>query len=253
METIHILGVKVHNLSMDETLQEIDRLILSGGSHLIVTLGVEMVMHAQKDTEFRDIVNSASLVVPDSVGILWAGKKAGVRLKCRVPGIDIINAMSRKSEKYPWRVFLLGAKPGVTDKAVEKIREKYPGFNCVGTYHGYFDEDNEAIEQIRKADPQLLLIGMGFPAQEKWFHRNRYKLGDMVAIGVGGSFDVLSGNIKRAPDIFRKTGLEWFYRLITQPSRIGRMTALPAFVIKMLFLGNSNNGTNDTRKRSDGK
>ncbi|MCD4783076.1 MAG: WecB/TagA/CpsF family glycosyltransferase [Candidatus Eremiobacteraeota bacterium] len=242
MDTIHILGTKVHNLSMDETLDEIDNLIQSGGAHLIVTLGVEMVMHAQKDAEFREIVNNASLVVPDSVGILWAGKKSGVKLKGRAPGIDIINRMTGEAKKYPWRVFLLGAKPGVTDKASRIIKEKHPDFNCVGTYHGYFKDDDEAIEQIKKANPQLLLIGMGFPAQEKWFHRNRDKLGDMVAIGVGGSFDVLSGNIKRAPAFFQKTGLEWFYRLITQPSRFHRMTAIPAFVIKVLFSGNSNRG-----------
>ena len=237
MKQISILGLKVHNLSMKETLDKIDSLIKQGGSHLLVTLGVEMVMAAQEDSEFRDIVNDASLVVPDSVGILWAAKKNGTPLKERVPGVEIIQRIAEENQKYNRRVFFLGAKPGVAKAASEKLKEKYPGFYPVGEHHGYFKDDNEVLPKIQESNPDLILVALGFPAQEKWFCRNRDKLGNSVCIGVGGSFDVISGKIKRAPLFFRKLGLEWFYRLITEPKRITRMMALPAFVIKVLFKG----------------
>jgi len=237
MESISLLGVKVNNLSIDEILETIDSFIKNGGSHLIVTLGVEMVMAAQSDKEYRDVINGASLVVPDSVGILWAAKRKGILLKERAPGIEIIERAASESGKFPWRTFFLGASPDVAKTAAEKLKEKYPDFNWVGEHHGYFDKDEEVIRKIREARSEIVYIAMGFPAQEKWFQKNRELLGNIVAIGVGGSFDVLSGSIKRAPTFFRKLGMEWFYRLVTQPGRILRMMALPAFVLKVLIKG----------------
>lgn len=237
METFSLMGLKVNNVSMEETLEHIDNLIKSGGSHLVVTLGVEMVMWAQNDEDFRNIVNSASLVTPDSSGILWASKKAGHPLKERVPGVEIIEAAAKNADRFPWRTFLLGAKPGVAKLAGERLKEKYASFNLVGVYHGYFKDDDEAIEKIRDAAPQLIFVAMGFPAQEKWFWRNKERLGNIVAVGVGGSFDVLSGNIKRAPAIFRKFGVEWLYRLLKEPRRIKRMAVLPKFVLRVILKG----------------
>ncbi len=237
MEKTYILGVKVNNLSMDETLEEMNRLIKSGGSHLLVTLGVEMVMAAQKDEEFKSIVNDASLVVPDSVGIIWAAKRAGKKLRERVPGVEIIDRVAATSDKYDWKAFFLGAKPGVAREAAEKLESKYPNFKWVGEHHGYFKDDGEILEKINKTKPNLIFVAMGFPAQEKWFIKHREKLGNSIVIGVGGSFDVISGRIKRAPIFYRKLGLEWFHRLITEPKRIVRMMALPLFVLNIIFKG----------------
>ena len=237
MDKISVLGVKVYNLSMDETLEEMNRLIKSGGSHLLVTLGVEMVMAAQKNEVFKNTVNNASLVVPDSVGIIWAAKKSGKMLKERVPGVEIIDKVAATAEKYGWKAFFLGAKPGVAKEAAEKLKSKYPHFKWVGEHHGYFKEDDEVLKKISETKPNLIFVALGFPAQEEWFERNRKKLGNSVVIGVGGSFDVISGRIKRAPMLYRKLGLEWFHRLITEPKRIIRMMALPAFVLKVIFKG----------------
>jgi N-acetylglucosaminyldiphosphoundecaprenol N-acetyl-beta-D-mannosaminyltransferase len=237
METGSLFGLKVHKLTMDQALQEIDSLVRGGGAHLVVTLGVEMVMRAEKDPEFFQAVNGASLVIPDSVGILWACRKTGFPLPERLPGIDVLTRAARQAEKYPWRVFFLGAKPGTAEEAARRMKEEYPAFNVAGFHHGYFQDDGPVIDRIREAGTQVLFIAMGSPAQEKWFLKNRDRLGNVVAIGVGGSLDVLSGSVKRAPAFFRNLGLEWLHRLISEPSRMGRMAALPAFVIKVLIKG----------------
>jgi N-acetylglucosaminyldiphosphoundecaprenol N-acetyl-beta-D-mannosaminyltransferase len=237
MESVRICGLKVNNVSMNQALEEIDRMVREGGTHLVVTLGVEMVMRSDNDREFIDIVNNASLVVPDSVGILWAGRRAGCKLSERVPGIDILTGAASQSERYKWNVFFLGAKPGVAEKAAENIKKDYPDFRIVGTHHGFFDNDEEIIEKIKSADTNILFVALGSPYQEKWFEKNRKRFGNIIALGVGGSFDVISGTVKRAPVFMRKLGLEWFYRLVTQPSRLVRMLALPRFAIRVLLKG----------------
>mgnify|MGYP000104496427 CR=1 FL=1 len=194
-------------------------------------------MRSEQNAGFKKIVNDAALVVPDSVGVVWACRRAGAAIKERVPGIDILYAAARENSRFPWRIFFLGALPGVAEAAAEKLRSDYPGFNVVGTHHGYFKDNLEVIEKIKAASPDVLFIAMGSPAQEEWFVRNAGKLGNVVAIGVGGSFDVASGNLKRAPAIFQRLGLEWLHRLITQPSRIYRMLVLPVFAIKVILAG----------------
>lgn len=239
MESTSIFGLKVNNLSMAETLEAIDGLIRSGEPSLVVTLGVEMVMKAQEDHQFKEIVNKAQLVVPDSAGVLWACKKSGLNMKERVPGVDIIENAAKEAKKYPWRTFFLGAKPGIADTAMKKLQEKYPHFNCVGQHHGYFtpQEEESVIQKIMDAKTQLLCIALGFPRQEIWFDGNKHKLKGVTAMGVGGSFDVISGNITRAPMTYRKLGLEWLYRLLKEPSRASRMMALPVFALRVLFKG----------------
>ncbi|MFP4498130.1 MAG: WecB/TagA/CpsF family glycosyltransferase [Vulcanimicrobiota bacterium] len=235
-----IFGLNIHRVTLDETMELIDNMVKQGGAHLVVTLGVEMIMRAQNDPEFANIVNEASLVVPDSVGVLWSCKKGGFALKERVPGVDILYSSARNREKYPWKVFFLGAKPGTAERAKEKIEKEFPGYQVVGTHHGYFREDREVIDIIRDANPDILFIALGSPFQEKWFMKNRHQLGDIVALGVGGSLDVVSGEARRAPVFFQKMGLEWFYRLVTQPARFKRMLVLPAFAIKVLIEGTDN-------------
>jgi N-acetylglucosaminyldiphosphoundecaprenol N-acetyl-beta-D-mannosaminyltransferase len=239
METVQVCGLKVNDVTMQQALDSIDRMVSEGGAHLVVTLGVEMVMRSDNDNdnEFIDIVNNASLVVPDSVGIQWAGRKAGGKFPERVTGIDILTGAAKQNEKYQWKVFFLGAKPGVAEKAAENMKKDYPGFRIVGTYHGYFDKDEEIIDRIKAAGTDVLFIALGSPYQEKWFMKNRERFGDITALGVGGSFDVISGTVKRAPVFMRKLGLEWFYRLITQPTRFVRMLALPRFAMRILLKG----------------
>lgn len=230
-ERIEILELQVDRLTMEEVLQRVEEFIKDGGFHQIITLGTEMAVAASSDREFKDVINSVHLVVPDSVGILWAAKKKGKPLPGRVAGIDIIYRLSELAVKKGWSFYFLGAKPGVAGTAAENLSKTYPGLKIAGTHHGYFTDDTEVIEDIKRCKPDILLAAMGFPKQEKWTWKNRENIGASVCIGVGGSFDVLSGKLKRAPEIFIKLGLEWFYRFLKEPSRIRRLTALPKFML----------------------
>ncbi|MCL5772807.1 MAG: WecB/TagA/CpsF family glycosyltransferase [Firmicutes bacterium] len=230
-ERVEILGLQVDRVNMEEVLQKTEEFIKDGGFHQVVTLGTEMAVTASYDKEFKEVINSAHLVVPDSVGILWAAKKKGKVLSERVAGIDIIYRLSELAIKKGWSFYLLGAKPGIAEAAAENLCKFREGLKIAGTHHGYFTDDAGVIEDIKRCKPDILLAAMGFPRQEKWIRNNREILGVPVCIGVGGSFDVLSGKLKRAPDIFIKLGLEWFYRFFKEPSRFQRLMALPKFMI----------------------
>lgn len=230
-EKVEILGLRVDRMTMDEVLQKVEEFIKDGGFHQVITLGTEMAVAASSDHEFKDVINSAHLVVPDSVGILWAAKKKGKPLAERVAGIDMIYRLSELAVKRGWSFYFLGAKQGIAEAAAENLSKAYPGLKITGTHHGYFTDDNEVIEDIKRCKPDILLAAMGFPKQEKWTWKNREILGVPVCIGVGGSLDVLSGKLKRAPEIFIKLGLEWFYRFLKEPCRFWRLMALPKFML----------------------
>ncbi len=232
-EEIKILGVKLHNINFEETLSQIEAFVKERGPHLIVTLGTEMVMSAQKNREFKDIVNNAQLVCADGVGLIWAGKHYGCCIKEKVAGVELTEKIVELSAKKQWKIFFLGGAPGVAQKAKRELCKKYPDALITGTYHGFFKDDSEAEEEIRKAAPDIIFVALGSPKQEQWYNRNAEKLDIPVGIGVGGTFDVLSGNVDRAPQWMIKSGLEWLYRFSKQPSRWKRMLALPYFVLKV--------------------
>lgn len=236
-DSVELFSCKVHPVGMEEAILRIEDFIEKKNFHLVVTLGTEMVVQAQKDEEFRAILKQADLVVPDSAGICWACRRAGTPLKGRVPGIDLLQRLAVLAPQKNWRFFFLGSAPGVAEEAAKALSEKAHGFSPAGSFHGYFKDDAEVIELIREARPDILLVALGSPRQEKWIWNNRERLQVPVAIGIGGSLDVLSGRRRRAPRWMQEMGLEWLHRLLSEPGRYKRMQALPAFVRMVLTKG----------------
>lgn len=230
MLSYNILGIRVDKADFNSTLKAVEGFIEENKPHLVITLGVEMIMRALRDKEFKNIVEKADLVTPDTVGILWASKKLGFNLKEKVSGIDLLYRLCGLSSEKSWGVYFLGAKPGIAELAVEKLKEKYPKLKVLGCHHGYFANSNEIIEKINQAAPEILFLALGSPKQEKWFWENKNNLKAKVAIGAGGSLDVISGKLKRAPRWMINLSLEWLYRLYKEPSRFKRMLAIPKFI-----------------------
>lgn len=237
MEKVDVMGVPFVNMTAAEAVDTICGYLNDGGGHIICTPNPEMVMLAQKDESFKDVLNKSDMNIPDGIGIIHASRIKGHPLKERIAGYDTVQAVFEKIKSTDKTVYMFGGKPGVTDAAKTEMEKVHKGLKIVGCANGYYDaeREKEIIEEIKTLKPDLLLVGIGFPKQEKWITEHRSELGFGAAIGVGGSFDVMSGQVKRAPDIFIKLGLEWFYRLITQPSRIGRMLQLPVFILKVMF------------------
>ncbi len=235
MEKSVILGVPFNTFTMNEAADYAVKLMSENGRHIICTPNPEIVMDAQRDRELMGILKSADMVTPDGVGIVWASKYSNKKLNERISGYDLVLNIFDRIKDTDKTVYFFGGAPHVADKAAEMMKKKYKGLKIVGVHNGYFDEKEERniIADIKKQQPSLLLVGLGSPKQEKWIYSNLRLTGAKVAIGIGGSFDVMSGNLKRAPKIFQKLGLEWFYRLITQPTRFKRMLKLPKFVLKV--------------------
>jgi len=215
---------------MVESLQKIQGFLNDGKQHYIVTVNAEFIVRAQKDAEFREILNRADLAIPDGIGIIWASKIFGEPLKERVAGIDLVRNLKLKVKNC--RTFLLGGRNGVA----KKVATEWPAVV------GFLEETDstELFARIRQCQPDILLVALGAPKQEKWIAENLNKVPSVkVAIGVGGAFDFLSKKIKRAPVFMQKIGLEWLWRLAQEPSRIGRIfnavIVFPWLVVKSKF------------------
>ena len=238
-DSLSILGVRVDAINFDQALDRIEQFIISGSAHQVVTVNPEFVMAAQSDVEFRRIINTAALALPDGVGILWASRRLGEPLPDRIPGVDLVERLAALSAERGYRLFFLGAMPGVADEAAQVLRQRYPGLAIAGTHSGSPDpeDDQGIVAQVCAARPQVLLVAYGAPAQDHWIARNLDRMGVPICIGVGGAFDYLAGVYPRAPSWLRRLGLEWLHRLITQPWRWRRMLALPRFVWQVLRNG----------------
>ena len=232
----HVLGVPFDAVTMEEAVAKAKKLLTEDGQHIICTPNPEIVMEAQNDKVLMDILHEADLVVPDGIGVVWASKYSEIRLTERVAGFDLTQNLMAELAATGHTFYFFGGAPGVANTAARKMMKKYPGLKVVGVHNGYFDEKEEKriIQDIKAKSPSILLVGLGAPKQEKWIYDNLRLIDAKVAIGVGGSFDVMAGNVKRAPKIFRKLGLEWFHRLITQPTRWKRMMRLPKFALVVL-------------------
>ncbi|MGB9797795.1 MAG: WecB/TagA/CpsF family glycosyltransferase [bacterium] len=215
-------------------MEKIQRFIEEGGFHLIVTCDAYSFVIACEDEEFASIIRSADIVTPDGMGVVLGAKLLGMPIKERVAGVDIVQALFPIAERKGWKFFFLGGKEGVAEEAKERVKKLYPKLAIVGFHHGYFKDEEEIVQKIKASGADILLVGMGIPKQEKFIWRNREKLGVKVAIGVGGTLDVLSGRVRRAPLVFRKLGLEWLHRLICQPSKIEKVVRLPLFYFLIL-------------------
>jgi N-acetylglucosaminyldiphosphoundecaprenol N-acetyl-beta-D-mannosaminyltransferase len=240
---LSVLNVPIDVVTMDDTVYIIDKWLLAKESHIVVTANAEMVMQAQEDDELSTILEQADLVLADGAGVVWASKHNGSPLPERVAGADLVNRIFALAASKQYRIFLLGAAPGVAEQAVIRAQSAYQGIEICGVKDGYFtaEEEAEVFATIKAAKPDILLAGLGVPRQEKWLWHNKELLGISVCMGVGGVIDVLAGVSKRAPLWMQQAGLEWAYRLFKQPSRIGRMLALPKFFIRVLREGSDKN------------
>ncbi len=236
-DSLFILGVRVDSLTLNQVLAYIEACINRGQSHQIVTVNPEFVMAAQSDAEFRRIINTSALALPDGVGVWWASRRLGRQLPERIPGVDLVERLAALSAERGYRLYFLGAMPGVAEKAVEVLRARYPGLAVAGTHSGSPNPEHEAaiVTLVQAACPHVLFVAYGAPAQDRWIARNLARLQVPVCIGVGGTFDYIAGVHPRAPRWIRHLGLEWLHRLITQPWRWRRMMALPRFAWRVLW------------------
>ncbi len=229
---VEILGVRVHNVDMATTLATVSAFVDAGNPHHVITADASMLVMAQEDAELKSIAAAADLVTPDSAGILWAARKSGRPLTERVSGVEIAERLCAESAARGYRIYFLGAAPGVAKAAADKMRSRYPGSDIVGTRDGYFLEHQtmDVIEDVRASAANILLVAMGIPKQEKWIAAHRDRLGCAVLMGVGGTLDVLSGQVKRAPRVIQAVRLEWLWRVLTNPRKINKVMLLPRFV-----------------------
>ncbi|MBO8127075.1 MAG: WecB/TagA/CpsF family glycosyltransferase [Firmicutes bacterium] len=236
-----ILGLRVDNLTLTQAVEFLLAHCRGESQELlqVVTLNPEMVVRAQRDEKLAAVINSAGLVVPDGIGVVWGLGQLGTPVLERVPGVELVErilAQGAETLGRALRVFLLGAAPAVVPEAAQAVREKFSGVEVVGFHHGYFTpaEEKKIVQVISAQAPDLLLVGLGSPYQELWIDYHRNELKAKVGIGVGGTLDVLAGRVSRAPLGWRKLGLEWLYRLLQNPSRLSRMLALPRFVLMVM-------------------
>lgn len=228
-----ILGCKLDPIDPDQATDAIVRYAREGTGAQVVTLGTEMVVYAQRDEKYRRVVNASALSLCDTVGLLGVARSRGAKLRERVAGVELIEHVCARAAREGLPVYLLGGAPGIAERAADALRSRHPGLVIAGARDGYFrDHDSEDVAAaIRASGARILFAGMGFPRQEFWLSQYLARTGCGVGIGVGGSFDVISGNVQRAPERWRKAHLEWFYRLVTQPQRWRRQLALPYFVL----------------------
>lgn len=232
MSRIDVLGVSFDDLTMDEAVEIALGFMQERRACYACTPNPEIVMAAKGDAALRAALSGAELVLADGVGITKAAAMLGTPLKSRVPGIDFASNVISRLAEGGGSVYLLGAKPLVAEAAAEKLTQTYPGIVIAGTNDGYFTDDAPVIEKINAASPDFLMVCLGSPKQELWMSANSGRLSCGLMAGLGGSLDVLAGNVQRAPETWRRLGLEWLYRVIKEPKRLGRVMKLPAFVLE---------------------
>ncbi len=234
-DKVDILGVKVASLTMKEAVNTVLDFISRREPVIVATANAEMIMNATRDPELKKVLDTAALVVPDGAGTVWAAHHLGYKMPERVAGYDMVQELLRIAPQKQLRIYFFGSAPGVAEKAKRKAETLYPGVNIVGVRNGYFSEADESdiVADIKKAEPDILLAALGVPKQEKWLHKYYKELNVPVSIGVGGTFDVMAGVMKRAPLWMQKAKVEWLFRGLLQPKRAGRLLALPKFVIKV--------------------
>lgn len=221
-ECIEMMGCRIDNLSMEETLQKIDGFIKDGRPQQHVVVNVDKLVKASRDAELRRIINECALVNVDGMPVVWASRLLGKGLKERVAGIDLYEALMRRSAELGWRVFLLGAKEEVVSAVKVIYERRYPGLMVAGYRNGYWNAEEEprVVEQIKASRPDLLFVAISSPKKEQFLGSYQAEMKVPFAMGVGGTFDVAAGKVKRAPLWMQKSGLEWFFRFLQEPRRM---------------------------------
>lgn len=232
-KAINILGVPVTPFSMEEAVSFLMDRIAKKMPTQVVTANAEIIMMARNDKRYGTLLQQADLVLADGAGTVWAGRTLGYEVPERVAGFDLFVELIKKSAGEGIKLYFFGAAPGIAEAAKAKAEMLAPGVSIVGTRNGYFSETDieEIIDEINASGAQILFAALGAPKQEYWLRDHAKQLRPLIRIGLGGSFDVLAGKTTRAPHWMQKASLEWLYRLYKEPSRIGRMMALPRFVL----------------------
>ena len=235
-DTVSILGIPVDRVTMDAAVARIDTFIASGKPHFVVTADSSGLYAQLRDEAFRDVFASADLVTPDSFGVVWAAKRLGKPVAGRVSGVELVDRLCARSAERGYRIFILGAAPGVAEMAAERLRLRYPGCNIVGTRHGFFPAEDDLIvaEEVAISKPDILFVAMGIPRPEKFIVATMGVIRAKVAVGVGGSFDVFSGKTRRAPPLIQRMNLEWMWRLVMNPRKFAKAATLPRFAWHVL-------------------
>lgn len=233
--TEKVLDVNVTNMNYDELIRSVESVIENKEQANIIAVNPEKIIALKKDPNLKKLINNATYTIPDGIGIVFASKVNNGSITNRITGVDLFIKLLHLANKNKYKIFLYGAKQEVVEAAVSNINKQFPDLIIAGYSDGYVENQEQLISDINNSGAQLLFVALGSPRQEYWIEENKSKLRVNVFQGVGGSFDVISGRVKRAPSLFRKTGLEWLYRLLSQPSRIKRQLALPKFFIKVIL------------------
>ena len=224
------MAVAFDNVTMDEAVAQAVENLQSKRRCMVVTPNAEIAQSCVTDDRLREIVRKAGLVLPDGIGVIYASRILKKPLKQRVPGVEFGENLVSALRDTGKTIFFLGGKPGVAEEAAHRLQVKDPGLKVAGTKDGYFQREEEAVEAVQQAKPDVLFVCLGSPKQEYFMADHFDQLGATLMVGLGGSLDVYAGKVERAPALFRKLGLEWFYRLLRQPSRLGRMMKLPQYL-----------------------
>ena len=233
---IEVLGVPVDTVNMEGALAVVEAMLCGDKAETVIAVNPEKIIKAQTDPALLGRLRNAGLLIPDGIGVVVAARILGLARMERVPGSELMPAICERAALKGYKVFLFGASSETNMRAVEVLRERYPEIQIMGYQDGYVKDQDmmQLIEQINASQAEILFIALGSPKQELWMEKYLPQLKIKVCQGVGGTFDVIAGHVKRAPLVFRKMHLEWFYRLASQPKRILRQSALPKFVLQVL-------------------
>ncbi len=241
IQRVDVLGVGISAVNMTMAVDEVTRWIDQREQHYVCVTGVHGVMESQRDPELKAIHNASGLTTPDGMPMVWAGRKAGADWMSRVYGPDLMLALLERSVERGWRSFLYGGKDGVPELLTAKLLERFPKLEIVGSYSPPFraltpDEDDEIVQRINEAKPDLIWVGLSTPKQERWMSAHAGRLAAPALLGVGAAFDFHAGLVTQAPPWMQRNGLEWFYRLTREPKRLWRryFQNNPAFVAKIM-------------------
>ncbi len=224
---INFLGFRLHNLTMEETLDSVKQIVKEGIPRQHVVLNAAKIVNGQKNSKLRESINNCYLINADGQAVVWGARILGIPVKERVTGIDLMDRLFKESEVNGWSVYLLGATDEILNKVIDNLYKKYPNIKISGHNNGYFSdlEEKRIVESIRNSKADLLFVGISSPKKELFLNRYMNELKVPFCMGVGGSFDIIAGKSKRAPYLFQRFGFEWFYRILQEPRRMWKRYA----------------------------
>lgn len=250
MSTRKILGINYNNVTIDEAAKEIYSLVEKGQGGYVVTPNAEIGHEYFKNSDLKRAIDNADYILPDGAGVILASKICGNPLKSRTAGYDVSRELLKYLAENHKKLFILGAKPKVAEKAAENITVQYNGIEIVGTHDGYFKNDTEIIDEINNSNCDVLFVAIGYPRQEIFMLNNKNNIKAFM-LGVGGSVDVYAGIVERAPKFYIDHNIEWLYRLKCEPKRIGRMMRLPAYVFRTIWWKISGKARKDKKEQQN--